>query len=224
MDRISKLKAGTSLTVKNDDWIFGFTSSRFKSLDIFYILVSEVESSLILMLLVTRALSYKAIEFFLNMQSRSNHQPRNTIFDKSLVIATWCQLKIKETNWIPCNIIIQLWAIQLASISESLIMIFFLYNKASIYSRQAKRLYHQHGSYKVYLDICRLISLASMLCVELASGEIKWNAQLYWVSQRKDTNISNFFIFGFEDRYSSLLVRMCDDFIVVVSKVNDIRV
>ena len=88
MDRISKLKAGTPLAVKKDNLIFCFTSSRFKSLDIFYILMSEVESSLILMLLVTRALSYKEIEFFLNMQSRSNHQPRNTIFDKSLVIAT----------------------------------------------------------------------------------------------------------------------------------------
>ena len=138
MDRISKLKAGTSLTVKKDNWIFGFTSSRFKSLDIFYILMSEVESSLILMLLVTRALFYKEIEFFLNMQYAiqiKSLTSEYTIFsnsDKSLVIATWCQLKIKETNWIPCNIIIQLWAIQLASISESLIMIFFLYNKASI--------------------------------------------------------------------------------------------
>ena len=138
MDRISKLKAGTPLAVKKDNLIFGFTSSRFKSLDIFYILMSEVESSLILMLLVTRALFYKEIEFFLNMQYAiqiKSLTSEYTIFsnsDKSLVIATWCQFKIKETNWIPCNIIIQLWAIQLASISESLIMIFFLYNKASI--------------------------------------------------------------------------------------------
>ena len=41
MDRISTLKAGTSLQLKKDNLIFCFKGSRFKSLDIFYLLYSD---------------------------------------------------------------------------------------------------------------------------------------------------------------------------------------